>query len=80
MPGPWISVDEHLPKMTRRSYLVHCNERANTYTAYLDEPDEGGVQRWRHFGGDGGVCNGVTHWMELPARPDVPARGGSDNG
>jgi hypothetical protein len=72
----WIPVGERLPDQRRSAVLVFCAGRANTYTAYLDEPDsiselDLNASPWRHFGGDGGYCHGVTHWMPLPeARND----------
>lgn len=69
----WIPVSERLPDQRRRSVLVHCAERGNTYTAYLDEGEATAIdpfwQPWRHFGGDGGEVFGVTHWMPLPEAP-----------
>lgn len=55
------------PKTTR-SILVWCPERQNQYLVYWDDRYEG---EWRTVGGGTVLTESPTHWMPLPAPPEV---------
>lgn len=38
-----------------------------TFTIFWDKHD----QRWTYFGGHGQVLEAPTHWMPMPAPPDL---------
>lgn len=67
MNDSWISVDERLPEEQNREYLVWCESNKCYYTAMLNDRNE-----WRYFGGNyTQVEEPVTHWHELPERPNL---------
>ncbi|RLK53428.1 uncharacterized protein DUF551 [Stenotrophomonas rhizophila] len=58
---------ESAPKATR-SILVWCPERQNQYMVYWDRLGSG---EWRNVGGCTVLTESPTHWMPLPAPPEV---------
>lgn len=63
----WQPIETH--PTTRGSFLVHCQERHNTYIVCWRPAVDRHDEVWLHFGGSGSLNETPTHWMPLPEPP-----------